>query len=451
MTAISSTAIGKAAAASGLRPATVKYLLDYFAENGSFLVGLLPGESSEGKLEDLHFLVMNACLASPEFALRHRGGTRGIPYPLQNLVSNPAAKRLDARLASTPWQSNLSAVNGAMIALGWIDGVPLSDLEKRFPSFYAGMLRGLCRDLAWVINGIANVLAVATDPLMADDNRPEKLRGNSALVQELFRLPRLLRRQTRRLDKGLPEEVLWMTELQDSTGSFRLRRREILAMRDSEIISPLQAMDNDLDAKRAAVFAGAQPTPLAKNNWFKQAVRDWKSSQRSKAAERHGRRAKPCKHVDVLQEYYSQRGQEFEGVFEKVLNILNIQFSKLDDGTARMAPDYMITIGNFPPIIMELKSKTGEGLVALNAATEVLSAATVHGHEGKFCVTLCHPGYDPSVPSVIVKCGKLSVVESADLAEALLRLCEKKITPEQFYRWLSTPGPALTEDLPYVA
>ena len=95
------------------------------------------------------------------------------------------------------------------------------------------------------------------------------------------------------------------------------------------------------------------------------------------------------------------------------------------------------------------KSKQGDNLIDYNKATEVLAASEIHGHKEAFCVTLCHPGVDPSVPMVIAACGRLSVVESHDMGEALLRVCESKLTQNQLYNWLASPGQALISDLPF--
>ena len=61
---------------------------------------------------------------------------------------------------------------------------------------------------------------------------------------------------------------------------------------------------------------------------------------------------------------------------------------------------------------------------------------------------LCHPGLiHPYL--VIVDCGRLSVVESHDLGEALVR-CEGTLISCSF-GWLATPGQALATDLPFRA
>jgi helicase len=173
--------------------------------------------------------------------------------------------------------------------------------------------------------------------------------------------------------------------------------------------------------------------------------------QRNLAAEKHAQRARRCANLKLLQDFYKNRGSEFEQVFESILALLKISFKKLDDKTKTGAPDYLIELQDSPPIVFELKSKEGDKLVSYNNAVEVLAASEVHGYKDAFCVTLCHPGVDPSVPLVIASCGRLSVVESNDLGEALLRICEGALTQPQLYSWLASPGQALTSDLPFRA
>ena len=153
--------------------------------------------------------------------------------------------------------------------------------------------------------------------------------------------------------------------------------------------------------------------------------------------------------LKFLQDFYKLRGVEFEQVFENILSFLKISFKKLDDKTKTGAPDYLIELQDSPPIVFELKSKLADSLVDYNKSVEVLAASEVHGYKDAFCVTLCHPGVDPSVPIVIAACGRLSVVESNDLGEALLRVCEGTLTQAQLYAWLASPGQALTADLPF--
>ena len=128
---------------------------------------------------------------------------------------------------------------------------------------------------------------------------------------------------------------------------------------------------------------------------------------------------------------------------------LGITFERLDDGIKTGAPDYAIQLKHSPVLIFELKSRAGDNLVDYNGATEVLASSEIHGHKDAFCVTLCHPGVDPSVPMAITGSCRLSVVEATDFGEALLRLCQGRLNQEQLWQWLATPGQALSIDLSY--
>jgi helicase len=150
-----------------------------------------------------------------------------------------------------------------------------------------------------------------------------------------------------------------------------------------------------------------------------------------------------------VETYYASRGTAFEAAFESAMQLLNIKFQRLDDKTVTGAPDYLLELTDSPPLVLELKSKVNDKLVDYNSAVEILAASEVHGYKETFCVTLCHPGVDPSVPTVINACGRLSVVESHDLGEALLRLCEGNLTQAQLWQWLATPGQAKADDLPF--
>ena len=40
-------------------------------------------------------------------------------------------------------------------------------------------------------------------------------------------------------------------------------------------------------------------------------------------------------------------------------------------------------------------------------------------------------------------------MESTDLGEGLLRLCENTLSQQQLWQWLASPGQALAADLPF--
>jgi helicase len=242
-----------------------------------------------------------------------------------------------------------------------------------------------------------------------------------------------------------------MTSLNIPNAAFRLSRHEIIALRKLGYSIPERVMLSSPEANEARLkaFAKVKPAPQAKANWLRDGCRNWKLNQRKRAAEKHSKRARSCANIALVGAYYNNKGTDFERALEAILNVLDIQFEKLDDKTRTGAPDYLVLLKDSPALIFELKSKQGDSLVDYNKATEVLTASEIHGHRDTFCVTLCHPGVDPSVLMVIAACGRLSVVESHDLGEALLRICEGKLTQNQLWHWLASPGQALIADLPF--
>jgi helicase len=450
---LAATPLGKAVAHSGLLPETGGALMRHLANQADVLPSYLPGSRRTANADKLAFLVASACFSSPEF----RGGsretrTRHLPYQLDEpyLIDADAYR---TELMEPVWQADPAPVNAAKITVDWINGAELRDIENSLEALRAGSLRDMFRNVCWVLSGVASVIEAATDARTPSALQPRYLAIPTSQLANLRKLPRYLRRLALRVAEGLPDDVLWMTWLNNREATFRLTRGEILALRSRGLSSLDEVMQGtpEADRVRLAVFDAVRPSPHAKANWLRDASRQWKQEQRRRTAERHATRAKRCPNAQHVETYYTSRGTEFEAAFEKAMQLLNIKFRRLDDKTVTGAPDYLLELTDSPSLVLELKSKVNDKLVDYNAAVEVLAASEIHGHKETFCVTLCHPGVDPSVPTVINACGRLAVVESHDLGEALLRLCEGNLTQAQLWQWLATPGQAKADDLPFRA
>lgn len=448
---LAATPVGRAVGHSGLLPETGVFLLDYLVNKADVLVQLLPGAATPGDTLRLAFLLFSACLVSPEFRpQRGMKPTRFLPWPLDGApLVDADAYRTD--LAEPMWNADIAPVNGTWLSCEWINGVEIRALEGTLENLRAGMLHELFRNLCWALQGMAEIASAAADKRVPQSNRPTSLLVGDERLDLLARLPRAIRRLSYRLNEGLPDDVLWMTGLCPPGSPYRLRREEVLALRAAGLTSPEDLMlgSPDADAARIKALAGAKPNPQAKANWLRDACRAWKVNQRVRVAERHARRAKKCPRADFVARFYQATGTDFERVFEEALAYLKVDCKRLDDKTKTGAPDYVVQLPGSPPLIVELKSRDTGKLVDYNRAVEVLAASEVHGYRDAFCVTLCQPGVDPSVPTVIAACGRLSVIEAVDLGEALLRCCEGTLSGAQLYRWLATPGQALAADLPY--
>lgn len=442
------TQVGKAVGFSGLQPITSTNLLEYLSVKAPLLASYLPISGQLGQVERLAFALFYACLSSPE--LKGKSRTRFVPYQIDQSkqLFNPSAYVQD--LVEPVWQANMVAVNAAKMAVDWINGESLRNLENAFPTLGAGAVTELFKNLSWIMQGMAGIVGAAADDRVMPELRPKCLRGQSDL-KSLGKLSRTISRLALRLSEGLPDDVLWMNSLNIPGSTFRIRRSEILALRAAGYASPemLMLSTPEADAARALAFTKAKPAPQVKSNWLRDSVRAWKVTQRARFEERHLKRASKCGMESLLVDYYRTRETAFEQSLERLFLHLSIHYTRLDGKGKTGAPDYLLTLQDSPPLVLEVKTKLSAKLVDYNSAVEVLAAATIHGYPTAFCSTLCHPGVDPSVAPVIVSCGKLSVVEGHDLAEALLRVGEGALTQSQLWRWLATPGQALAADIPF--
>ncbi len=443
--------VGKAISQSGLLPETGVFLLKYVAEKIEQLTDCLPSRTSEGDIDSLAFYLFTACFYSPEFqGYPGKEATRFLPYQLNGIdLFNADVDKND--IVEPSWRANRNPVNAAIICRDWMNGKGIRQLESLAPNFRAGSLLELCRNLVWCLQGLSLIIKAAADKRVNPAEQPKVMQDSNADMNLLSKLPWLIQRLGFRVSAGLPDDVLWMESLNSYDSEYYLRRHEILALKKNGFTAPEQIMLSSEEANdiRILVFDKAKPAPEAKSNWLRDTCRNWKHDKRIKAKERHLIRAKRIGKTDLISNYYDSLGTNFESAFESILDDLSIGYERLDDNTKTGAPDYLIKLQDSQELVLELKSKANDKLVSYNEAIDVIGASEIHGHKDTFCVTLCHPGVDPSVPLVIAACGRLSVVESADLGEALLRLYEGALNQSQLWQWLATPGQALISNMPY--
>ncbi|MGC0989991.1 DEAD/DEAH box helicase [Pantoea agglomerans] len=447
---LQATAFGKAISLAGFKPESGVNLLKFFAKNSEWFAQSILNIESKESYKRLVFSVFYACFSCPEIVeYQGRKSPRYLPYMIdKKVLMDPST--LNIPLYEGTWRRNVPSVNAVKLAYEWIEGEHLRKLEESFDALTAGMLNELYRNLAWLLKGVSTVIMACADTRVAAELRPTFL--TDEMVNNLRLLPRFLSRLSFRVSTGLNDKALWLTALNKiyPERGFKLTRIEMLNISSSEYFKPEYLAQGEQEAEdfRLELFRNIKPTPHKKANWLRDAAKVWKTNQRAVAAERHIRKSKKMGFESQFKKYYNARGTEYEEAFEELLDLAEVRYIKLDDGKKRGAPDYLLSFKDSPDLIVELKTKLGEGLVDYNGATDVLRASEIYGYKDNFCVTLCHPGVDPSVLPVIEVCGRLSIVEGHDLGEAFLRLLSGTITQEQLWQWLSIPGAASAEDLP---
>lgn len=224
-----------------------------------------------------------------------------------------------------------------------------------------------------------------------------------------------------------------------------------MALKSADVARPHQLMDggSEMDARRQR----ALPTSngVGWGNLVRDAAKAWKVEERKYFKGRHCDRAEKLGCRDVVEAMYEKQGTELEDALRPLMALTGVGCVKLDDGKHPGWPDSKLEFADLPSIITEVKSKQSEtSLVPLNDATEVLAASDLAGLGGNPCLTVCSPGVEPSVATSISSCTRLCVVEVVDLVEAVLRHKEGNLPVADIYNWLTTPGLALREDLPFI-
>jgi len=448
---VSITSFGLAVARTGLKPETAMYFIDGLADHAVDLISFISSADQPDAENNLLFILAHAALASPEFGYSGGKPTRYVNWRVSsgNLISNDYARRLSNFLFERPWAANVGAANGALLVTSWAAGQSRRDVERIVSSVRVGTIQSLASDVAWILTGIAEIVSSVTSPTMADESKPPKLRGDGPAVDAVRQLARGLRRQASRAASGLPTDVLWMTEIDLPGRPRRLSRVQILALKGHGLARPIDLMkgDGEADTARRAALQAIENPVLA--NQVRDAAKGWKVADRQHCRKFQLKRAAKLGGEAIIDALYTAKGDSLEDAFAEAIAFIGENYEKLD-GKGKIAhPDFLITIDDCRPIVVEIKSKLADtDFVPLNAATEVLTASELIGLKGNFCITLCSPGVEPSVPGVIERCGRLCVVDVSDFAEAVVRLREGRLKRDEFYNWLTTPGIALMEDLP---
>lgn len=76
-------------------------------------------------------------------------------------------------------------MNSAKVSLDWIEGTELRELEKSAPQLSAGMIMEMRRNLVWTLQGMASILAAASDAKVPVQARPKALQLDIATLDSL--------------------------------------------------------------------------------------------------------------------------------------------------------------------------------------------------------------------------------------------------------------------------
>ncbi|MCJ2041951.1 hypothetical protein MKK55_23785 [Methylobacterium sp. J-059] len=307
----------------------------------------------------------------------------------------------------------------------------------------SGTLLSMFSEAANILRGLADILFSITAP---QDTEFLPTSFDPASKANIIALIGSIRRIAARLDVGLPDDIVWMSTLEDGSQPV-LARTQMMSLRSSGFGAPDAILDTGRFPSLMATLGppSMQTTRLAQK--LQAAVRDWRVEERTRLVESQIKRL-PAECKSIVQKYYRSREKEFESSLEEVSACLNIAISHKDDGAAQSFPDFIIESLPGNTVSIECKSKVVGDSVTFNDATDILRKASVNGFHQSFKVTVCQPYISPDVIRNITNCPDLCVVNAEDLAEAFVRIKIGKLTVSEFSDWLQRPGQALRDTIP---
>jgi len=272
-------------------------------------------------------------------------------------------------LAVRPWDRDVLAVNAADLTINWINGTSLIELEQSFDGLRAGVLRDMYRTLVGHLTGFADIVVgiiVASDvgELPAEYAWVIKERGL------LFRTVRRVRQITRSIARGVPEDLLWLADLEDANHRFLCRRPEIIACSKRDLCTLEQIVDpgrkTDLIEALREARSDLERWKLIRAGAIKYRV---ERTERRKAS--HARRL-PKECDDTVTNFYARRGVPFEESLEHCFKAVAIKIVDRDDASkkGKSFPDFVIEL-NGRLVVVECKSSEGASDISLGDATDV--------------------------------------------------------------------------------
>jgi helicase len=404
------TALGRAAAISGLLPDTAVELAEVLSKNKDRL---------ESNFDDLSDGLIYAACASKEFTAERP--SRYLPYPAQGSFGGLAfwrGKLLPVKLD----QANERLLQSSYAIALYVTGLAERKIS-RSAGLSAGMTQRFAYDVAWVLDGLHRISVVADLGLS---------QGVSNQISQL----------ARRVRWGAPVETLDIIRTAEKhrvPGLGRQRAMELASRGWSTFKAVIGAKPSDLlevlkHSLRVEAFIQSMGAAADAN------------SESYRAA--HIRIAGSLGFDEVMARCYSELGTDYESAIFELLSVkTGLTVTRVDDGKRQNVPDLLVKCGDLEALVECKTSAKKHGLVSKEDAWAILQKAADFSPDLSR-VTLGKPGFDESAKSKVALSTDLTLVENEAFLEGILRLILKDIDSRAFMTWLCAPGLAEIERLP---
>ena len=438
-TRLSVSPIGRAVAYSILHPRSADQLIDFAGRRVDELLALADDETKE---KFLHYALLHAAYSSHEYG--SRGSNRALPYQLDVLVQNTLADESEDHLIERPWTSNPKAANAALVAMRWMEGRPRNELATEFDAIGSGVSHTMILEGAEILFAWSDCLFAAAGSHLVDEDRPAVLRGDRDLLRAVRRLATGMRATAGVVASGLPGDVAWMSELATNGGNGAgrrlLTRPAIVALHQHGLADPVELLRHETfrDIVDALKPLGLPDLDSVVRD-LRDAVRAYRQRERARLWRIATERAPPNV-AAILQDMERTRGKSFEEKVEELLDAIDIEYERIDDGKTPGAADLRVGLGDAVDLVVELKTTQGEETIGLNEATDVVKGAAIVDLADLSKVTVANLGFDPNVPWQARKVTDLALVEACQFGYGISLVARGEIDKDTFLDWLAQPG-----------
>lgn len=398
------TPLGVAAASTGLLPPTAVELVG--------LLEQLKDELTHSFDKCVPGLIYAACSCA-EF--RGEKPTRFFPFASisHDSVAFWSGQTLPVKLDRTDTQ----LAQAAHAILLYVDGRAERKIAYE-TKISAGQIHRLALDIAWIFEGLHKLACIP------DVDLPQTASNNIAML-------------ARRVRWGATAEALDVLRIAERHGVPGFGRQRAMAL----ITQGIATVHDILNTTKEKLVL------LLRDDRRAQALCDAASNAMGHGPDRlvtsHLHFAKSLGLENLVERCNREIGVPYERAIQDLLTVeTSWAITVLDDGKRQNEPDFLLQLGDLN-VIVECKTCTkNPPLIKKEDAWAVLQKAANYD-KGMKRVTLGKPAFDETCKKKVAGSADITLVEHNLFIEGLLRVHAGRVTPDEFLRWLSTPG--LTE------
>jgi helicase len=404
-----STPLGKSISSTGLLPSTGVFLLSLLIENESSFLN-----------DEYELPLIHAICSSDDFSQDH--GQRFLPFARRNQPEQVAWVNIkSAQLFIDPVQvENYDRVTNASYGIyQWAKGVPERELRRTIPAISYGQFHTLSSDIAWILEGLSKI--ASTPGLNFQISLATRLR----ILAERVRF-------------GVIEEALDVLKVAKTQEVPGLGRQRAMALVNQGIFEPNKIVNSEpKDLKKAVEnIDRARLLIEAVGKYFSMNFAYWKN--------RHLQKAESLKvDIELINSVYDSLGSEYEDVIKSMLDEFGWKVSKLDAHKRQGVPDLLLSNRGIS-VLLECKTKkSNEATINKENAFAVLNKGV--DINADHSATIGKPDFDTFSKSKAGGSKRITLVPHFAFIEAFLLWKEGKISSEQIFDWIITPGVASIE------